>query len=292
MKPSFILAHIALFTVNLIYAANYSIAKEVMPQYIPPMGFILLRVVFATALFWGSSAFIKETIQRADIKRFILCGLFGVAMNQLFFFKGLNLTSPIHAALLMLATPILVILASNFINKEVITTQRILGIFLGAIGATILLLNGKSLSFSADMMLGDLMILINAASYGVYLVLVRGLMQKYHYITVTTWVFSIGLCFVFPFGVSDIPSIQWHSFSPMIWLAFFYVLFFVTFVAYLLNSYAMRTLSPAVVSIYIYLQPLLATFIAVGLGKDSFQWYYLYASILIGVGVWLVSVKK
>ena len=292
MKYTVILAHIALFTVNLIYAANYSIAKEVMPAYIPPMGFILLRALFATALFWLSSSFIRETIQRADIKRFILCGLFGVAMNQLFFFKGLSQTSPIHAALLMLATPILVILAGNFINKERITLQRILGIILGATGATILILNGKSLSFSSEMMLGDLMILINAASYGIYLVLVRNLMQKYHYITVSTWVFSIGLCFVIPFGVSDIPTIQWQTFSPFIWLAFFYVLFFVTFVAYLLNAYSMRTLSPTIVSIYIYLQPLLATFIAIGVGKDSFQWHYIWAAALIGVGVWLVSVKK
>src|SRR5688572_20769720 len=112
LRPAFkfmnqqVKVHLALFSVALIYGANYSIAKTVMPAYVNPFGLIVIRVVSA-ALFFGllSRFVIKEKITGwADNFRSVLCGLFGVAINQLFFFGGLNLTSPIHASLIMVIT--------------------------------------------------------------------------------------------------------------------------------------------------------------------------------------------
>ena len=187
---SLLRAHLALLIVNLIYGANYLIAKGLMPELIEPSGFILLRVLGATTLFWILRLFVKlQPIESEDYPRLILCGLFGVAGNQLFFFNGLNLTSPINASIIMTANPILVLLMASVLIGERISRVRVLGIAFGAAGAIWLILTSADGSRLSGNWLGDLMILINAASYAVYLVLVKPLMQKYSPATVISWCF-------------------------------------------------------------------------------------------------------
>ena len=176
-----LLAHIALIFANLIYAINFTFAKDVMPEYIMPSGFILLRVIggfFLCSLCYF--LFIKEKVERKDILRLAICGIFGVAINQLFFFEGLNLTTPINAAIVMTINPILVILLSFLIIKEVLTFRKTLGVLLGLMGASMLILNGEGIDFSSNHQTGNLFVFINASSYGLYLVLVKPLIQKYH----------------------------------------------------------------------------------------------------------------
>ena len=117
-----LLAHIFLFVANLIYALNYTIAKDVMPNYIEPSGFILLRVVGAVVLFsLYYFFFINEKVENKVILLLSVCGLFGVAINQLLFFEGLNLTTPINASIIMTVNPVLVLLLSYFLINESIT---------------------------------------------------------------------------------------------------------------------------------------------------------------------------
>ena len=177
-------AHIVLFIVGAFYAINYIVAKDIMPTYIGASGFILYRVLGATLLFWLVHFFIsKERIDRKDIPRLALCALFGVAMNQLFFFNGLSLTTPINASVIMTSNPILVLLASAVILKERITLLKSIGVGLGIVGALLLILlpiimGRDTLAWSQGDSTGDLMIFINAMSYGLYLILVKPLMKK------------------------------------------------------------------------------------------------------------------
>ncbi|MEN0006004.1 MAG: DMT family transporter [Bacteroidota bacterium] len=290
MSPT-LKAHIALFLVALIYGANYTIAKIVMDGgYLHPVSFILLRIATATTLFvLFHRLFIKEKIARKDYGRLALCGLFGVAINQLFFLMGLNWTSPINASLIMTTTPILVLIVSAILLGERITSLKVLGILVGAVGAGLLIAYGKKVSFDSQGLLGDLMIFINASSYGLYLVLARKLMKKYHPITVVKWVFIFGLLYVTPISSPYIVHTDWASFSLGIWLAVGYVLVFTTFFAYLFNAYALSVVSPSIVSIYIYLQPLLASLIAILWGVDVLTSVKLLAGTFIFVGVYLVS---
>lgn len=284
-------AHIALFLVALFYGANYTIAKIVLDDgYVGPKGFIILRVL-AAFLFFSlfHFFFVKEKIDHADIGRLVLCGIFGVAINQIFFFSGLKFTTPINASLMMTTTPILVLLSSAFLIGERITLLKIIGIILGACGAIALITYGKEISFQSSQLLGDLFILINAASYGIYLVIVKPLMQKYHPITVVKWVFSVGLVLVIPFGWSELTKVEWSSFPQEVWLAILYVLTFATIFTYLFNAYALKIVNPSVVSIYIYLQPLIAAIIALIYVKDELAWYKIIAAILIFTGVYMVS---
>jgi drug/metabolite transporter (DMT)-like permease len=286
-------AHIALFLVALIYGANYTIAKDVLDnEHIKPIGFILMRVITGLILFTIIHTFyVKEKVEKKDFFRLLLCGLFGVAINQTFFFSGLKLTTPINASLIMTTTPILVLIASSIMIGEKITIRKILGIIAGGSGAVLLILNGEKINFGKEQILGDLMIFINATSYGIYLVIVKSLMKKYNPITIVKWVFIFGSFFVFPFGASELTEVQWATFDFSIWSAIVYVLFFTTFLAYLFNAYALKTVNPSVVSIYIYLQPLLATTVALIFAKDNLAAIKVISGLLIFAGVYLVSSK-
>lgn len=293
MSPT-VKAHIALFFVALIYGANYTIAKEVLDQdYIQPLGFILLRVVSGMLLFWAIHLlWIREKTDRKDIWLLFLCGLFGVAINQMFFFSGLKFTRPINASLIMTTTPILVLIASSLLIRERITTNKVIGILAGMGGAILLIGYGKEVVYRPEQALGDLMVFINASSFGIYLVLVGKLMRKYHPITVVKWVFTFGFLAVLPFGYGQLSSVNWNSFPPGIWAAVVYVLLCTTFLTYLFNAYALKRVQPTVVSSYIYLQPLLAGLIALLFGKDELTGIKLLAAILIFFGVYLVSQRR
>lgn len=286
-----VLAHLALIGAQLIYGANYTVAKEVMPAFIQPFGFVLLRGLGATSLFWLVSLFVKEKMARKDFPRLIVGALFGIAINQLLFFKGLSLTHPINAAVVMISSPIMVLIMAAVLIKERITATKALGIGVGIAGTLIILLVGKSLSFSSDTFLGDFLIFINASSYGVFLVIISPLMRKYHPITVIKWVSLFGLFMVAPFGYNQFSAIEWSAFPPHVVWATVYVVVGLSFFAYLFNSVALKYVSPSVVSIYIYLQPIVATVFAISLGKDHLDWIKMASAVLICVGVYLVSKK-
>ncbi|MDC0204375.1 DMT family transporter [Flavobacteriales bacterium] len=287
-----LLAHLALFAANLIYAINYSFAKDVMPDFIMPSGFILLRVIGALSLFaFSYFLFVNEKVEKKDIVRLAICGVFGVAINQLLFFEGLNLTTPINAAIVMTINPILVILLSFLIIKEAITFRKSLGILLGLVGASMLILKGGGIDFSPNNQSGNLFVFINASSYALYLVIVKPMMGKYHPITVMFYVFSFGLLYVLPFGFTNLVDVNWAMIPPNIYLEIAFVVVCTTFIAYLLNSIALKKLSPTTVSIYIYLQPILASIFAIFWGADSLDSQKIIAALLIFFGVYLVSVR-
>ncbi len=284
----------ALFGANLIYGLNYTLAKDVMTGgYIEPFGFIFCRVTGALALFWFFHLlFYREKVDKRDLPRLALCGVFGVATNQLLFFKGLDLTAPINAAIIMTTNPILVLILSTVIAKENLSWIKALGIGIGISGALTLITLKQGFQFGTDTWIGDLFILINATSYGLYLVLVKGMMKKYKPITVIKWVFLFGYFIVAPVGWNEFTQIQWNTMPAFIVWETVYVIVATTFLAYLFNIYALKRLSPTIASSYIYLQPLLATLFAVWFGKDEITPIKVMSAVLIFAGVYLVSKPK
>ncbi|MAO46541.1 MAG: EamA family transporter [Crocinitomicaceae bacterium] len=294
-------AHIALFTVGVIYALNYFIAKGLMPEKIGPSGFIALRVLGGVAMFFAARLFVKwERVERDDIMRLALCGLTGVAINQLCFFNGLALTSPLHAALIMTTNPIFVLVASALILGTSITLRKLGGITFGGLGAVALLLNsGEEAANVASSLEGDFLILVNALSYGVYLVVVKPLMTKYKPITVISWVFLFGSLFAVPVGYNQLIDIDLTIINTVDYWAIVYVIIGTTFLAYLLNIYALNTVEPTVVSIYIYLQPIIVTLLTLGLAyagytlyKGEINYQTTLSALAIFTGVWLVSIPS
>jgi len=288
-------AHLALLGANLFYGAGFTVAKIVMPSLIQPKGFILIRVAVVTILFWlsyfGGKNF-RTKIDRKDWRTLILCAIFGVATNQLLFFQGLNLTSPIHASLMMLSTPILVSLFAVYALHEKLSINKIIGLILGVSGAVILVLLGGKDKVATNALLGDVFVLMNATSYAIYLVIAKPLMTKYRPIIVIRWIFLLGLLVVFPFGIREFTEINWHMFSFKEYAAVAFIVICCTFFTYLWNIYALRILSPATAGAYIYLQPVFAALIAVFFYFEHLSWTKVIASIFIFAGVYFVSKRK
>lgn len=283
------LAHILLFLVNLFYGANFIVSKQVMPAFILPQAFILIRVGLTVGLFLIVGAFWgRDKIEKKDFPLLILCSFFGVVINQELFFAGLNITTPINGALIMIMTPILVMLISFFSGHEKLTWQKVTGLILGTSGAFIII-SGKGLNFSSKTAVGDLLILLNASSFAIYLVIVRPLMKKYHPMAIIKWVFLLGLPWVLIFGAKQFSRIQWQTFGTTEWLSVIFVVLFATFCAYLFNILALREVHSSVVGAYIYLQPILATLISIALNKDHFTTEKIISAALIFSGVYFVS---
>lgn len=285
--------HLALWIVTIIYGATFSIAKQVMPLYIKPFGFILLRVVVASILILVFHRIaIKEKIKdKSDLLKMVVCAIFGVAANMLLFFKGLSITTPINGSVLMMNTPIFVVLISWFWYKEKITLTKALGVLLASIGA-IMLVGGTRFEFSSTRALGDLMVAANAIIYAFYLVYAKQLIHKYHPLTVTLYGFLFGTLLVLPFGIGDFMQIDWHSFTPKITGFVIFITVGSTFLTYVLNAYALRHASSSLVGSYIYLQPVCATLIAVIFATDELSIEKLVFMLVVFAGVYLASLKK
>jgi drug/metabolite transporter (DMT)-like permease len=298
MNQKSLQAHIALLLVNVLYGASHVLAKGVMPGFLTPTVFILFRVVGATALFWLVLSLTKRSkIERKDFPLIALCGLFGVAINQLFFFHGLNLSSAFNSGIIMALNPIMVVILSFFLLKERLTAFKITGITLGATGAILLTLKGSA--HIGDSRLGDLFLFLNALSYAIYLVLAKPLMKKYSPIQVITWVFTFGLFFVllFPPTLSELSQTDFQRIPTEIWWKISYVVIGVTFLTYLLTIFGLKYLSATISSAYIYTQPvmvLLFTFLfaIIGWSEDyrstitSEKILYMF---VIFTGVYLTS---
>lgn len=286
-------ALVAATLVSIIYGVTFTIAKDVMPQYVQPFGFIVLRVGGSVLLFWLLSFFgPKEKIALEDFPRIAAAALFGVAFNMLTFFKGLSYTSPIMGAVLMVTTPMIVLVLSALIMKERMKTPKIMGILLGLVGTITLILYGKSVVNASNAMLGNLLVFVNAVSYGFYLIIVKKLMDKYNAFTFVKWIYTFGFFMVLPFGWSEFQAIAWPTLGIDILWKIGFVVVFSTFLTYLLNLVSMRELKPTTVAVFIYLQPLFATIFAVSLGKDDLNLIKILSAGLIFAGVYLVTRKK
>lgn len=287
--------HAALFGAALIYAATYSLAKDLMPAYILPQAAVVWRIVGAALVFallkrWAAPH--ERIAPGADTWRAIACGVLGIGLNQLAFFKGLALTTPINAALLQTLTPIVVVLASAVLLGEKLTLLRLLGVGLGTLGAALLILSRHPTGHAAaNPLLGNLYLLFNASVFGLYVVLVGPLMRKYHAFTVLARCFLVGVVVVLPLGLPDAIATDYGRFTLTIWAELGYMVVFLTILAYLLNNWALKYASPALSGVYIYVQQVLVVIIAVALGTDTVTFDKAWQAAIIFLGVWLVGRK-
>lgn len=287
------LALVAATLVSIIYGVTFTIAKDVMPQYIDAYGFIVLRVGGSVLLFWLVWLFMpKEKIILGDFPRIIAAAFFGVAFNMLTFFKGLSYTSPISASVIMVTTPIIVLILSAIIMKERMLKRKVFGIILGLVGTAFLILYGKSIGNATNASLGNFLVFANAVSYGFYLIIVKKLMDKYSAFTFVKWIYLFGFLMVLPFGYKELQGLDIATLPEAIGWKIGFVVFFSTFLTYLLNLLSMKELKPTTVAVFIYLQPLFATIFAIGLGKDSLTLVKIISALLIFVGVYLVTQQK
>lgn len=287
------LAFLAAIGATMIYGINHTLAKGVMPHYVPPIGFIFLRVSGAAILFWGISFFgPKEKIERKDWLRMLAAAVLGMVVNMLAFFKGLQLSTPINSSVLITISPILVVLLSALFLKERITWNKALGILLGFVGALGLVLFGAEIRQDApNIPLGNLLFIVNATAYAGYLIVVKKLLAKYHPFTLMKWLFTVAIFINLPITYAEVSTIDWVNMPLRVYGVIAFVVVGTTFCTYLFNIFALTQLRASTVGAFIYLQPVLGIFFALLAGKDTLTTVKILAASLVLIGVYLASRK-
>lgn len=260
-----------------------------MVTHLSPFSVILVRVIIAALLFWLISlALKKEGVEKIDRTRVFLCSLFGTSLNILLFYKGLSITTPINATLVMTTTPILVLIASSILIKERITGSKIIGIALG-LGGVLLLTAHQFVNYSSTGWIGDLMIFFNAISYGVYLVIAKPLFIKYQPITIFKWMFLMSFLMILPFSIGDTLTVDWTVLPNHVYWVLGYIAVCATVMTFTLNAWALKKINPSLVGIYIYMQPVVATIISISSGADKLTTIKIFVALMVFSGVYLVS---
>jgi len=287
-------AHLAVIGTNVFFAVNYSLVKFISPLLVKPFALNVLRVGISLVLFWVAWLFSskKIKIKKEHWGRFVLCGLTGVAINQMLFIKGLTLTSTIHAALLILVTPLLISVFALWVLKEALTVYKVLGLLLGVGGSVLLVMQKETTPAAPNYLLGDVLIIINAVSYTTYFVLVKPLMAQYSPLQVIRMVFTIGFFMILPFGWAELQAVPWPQFGLSHAVALGGVVLTGTFLAYVFNAFGIQHLGAGVTGSYIYTQPVFAVLIATLFLNEALTIPKLLAALCIFGGVYLVSFSK
>jgi drug/metabolite transporter (DMT)-like permease len=291
---SYTKAYLAVIAANLIFAINYSVVKYVTPQFIHPFSLNVVRILVSILFFWILYLLkpSKASIQKKHIPRFIACAITGSTINQLFFIKGVSLTTPIHSSLLSLSTPIFISIIAAWLIKEGLNLLKILGLAFGVGGALMLVLLKDNNHTGSNVLLGDIMVLVNAVSYAFYLVLVRPLMASYSPVHVLRWVFTFGSLFIIPFGITEFLATNFAVLNLAQWIAIGFISVGATCLAYLFNVYGISIIGSSATGSFIYTQPLFTAAIAIVFTGEHFSWIKAVATILIFTGVYLANFKK
>ena len=285
--------HIAIFTANIIFGINTPISRSLIPEILSPFSLTFFRLFGSALLFWIASLFFKrEVVPAKDIFLIFLASLFALSFNQLPFFIGLSMTSPIDASIVITMLPILTMILAAVFIKEPITLIKALGVLVGASGALLLIFSSEHIHKGQSNFWGNIIVFGAVASFAVYLAAFKAVVSRYSAVTVMKWMFLFASIVCFPFCKDAVFSVQYSELSSSVLWRIAYVVVLSTFVTYLLIPIAQRVLRPTTFSMYNYLQPIMASLVAVMVGLDTFGVEQALAGILVFVGVYLVTQSK
>ena len=288
-------ARLAVLGGNFFFGTSVIAVKHISPILIHPMALTVIRTSVSALLFWGIYFLkpVKIGIGKKDFGILFFCAMVGIAANQTFSMRGMSLTSPIHASLLILTTPITITLLAAWMLKEKLTSLKIMGLFLGISGG-VLLVFARDISTKPgeQQSLGDLFVILGALGYSVYVITVKPLMAKYHAVHILQWIFLFGAIVIFPLGWSDLHAVNWSLFDATSWFCLIFVVLGATFIGYQLMNYSIRKLGAAVTGSYIYTQPFFTTTASMLLLHETLNFNKIAAAALIMGGVFLANYKK
>lgn len=284
--------HLFALTANVLWGLMAPIGKFALQEF-SPLSVTTFRMIGAAAAFWLLSLFCKqEQVNHRDMLRIFFASLFALVFNQGVFIFGLSLTSPIDASIVTTTLPIITMVVAAIYLKEPVTNKKVLGIFVGALGALTLILSSQASSTGGSNIWGDLLCLMAQLSFSIYLTVFKGLSQQYSAVTINKWMFIYAsMCYI-PFSYQDVAAIDWAAIStPAIWQVL-YVVLGGSFIAYICVMSAQKLLRPTVVSMYNYMQPIISSIAAVLMGIGTFGWQKGVAIGLVFLGVWIVTQSK
>ena len=286
--------HLALLLANIIFGVNNPVARMLMPEVLDPMALTFFRFSGGMLLFWIASLFFKrEHVSAKDKLLLFFASIFGLSLNQLPFFFGLSMTSSIDASIVVTMLPIVTMLLAAVFLREPITQMKAVGVLVGASGALIIVFSNNSVSQNGTgNMLGNLIVFLAVISFSLYLTLFKNLISKYQPVTVMKWMFLFATITGLPFCYNSLTEMSMTDLPLNVWLSIGFVVVFATFLGYLLLPIGQKTLRPTTLSMYNYVQPIMASLVAILVGIDRFGYQQALAAILVFSGVYIVTQSK
>ena len=281
--------HLALITVQILFGI-WPIFGKIVLRSMSSTSLVALRLAGAAVLFAVLQRRFTPLLRMPlkDIVLLTACSLLGIVGNQFLFVKGLSLTTVINVEILSTTIPVYALATSILLGYERGSSKTLLGVLLSAAGV-LYLVNPLNANLSGTTTLGNLLILTNSFLYALYLVISKSLIERYGALNVVTWIFLGGTLITIPVGIYSLQRENLAAISATTWVAVAFIIIFPTVVAYYLNAWALTHVSPSLVAIYIYLQPLIAFGLAPLLLGESWNWRTIVAAIMIFGGVALVT---
>lgn len=278
--------HLALFTVALLFSANYVISKLGMRQF-SPMVFAWLRIAAASVIL---AVLVRgqPPLSREDKRRVSGFAILAVVINAPLFLLGLSLTSVHVAAILITTIPVFTLAAAIGFGREAKSVTRIGGIAMALVGA-LMVVGGEGLAGTWQSVLGAVLLVVNCLSYALYLVLSKPAMARLSPLRVVSHMFAVGTVILLPVAAWPLMRQDWHSLTSGAWLALALVIAGPTIAAYLLQAWALRHADSSMVASYTYVQPVLATFLGAIFFGETMHPIVIVAALVIFTGVWLAS---
>jgi drug/metabolite transporter (DMT)-like permease len=283
--------YLALVGVQVLFGSLPVIAKGVL-KVIPAFGLVGFRVGITAAILLAFQAFRGRVwlVEKRDYWRFAVLSLFGVTFNQLLFISGLSLTKAANTSLLAVTIPIFTLAVGAMIGSERLRAIKVVGIVLAAFGV-LLIINPQSASFSSESTLGDVLIILNSLSYGIYVATSKEVITRNGAFRSMMWVFVFAAVICVPLGINSMAAVDLETVGTQTWLLILYIATFATAAPYLLNAWALARVNPSTVAVFVYLQPLIGFILAVIFLGEQIDLSFVIAAALIFAGVYLVSKK-
>ena len=291
-----IFGHIACFTAYLIFGLNIVVCKDLTTSgIISPISLFFLRSVGAGTLFWIISLFMpRQRVEISDFPKFIVASLLGFFLTQIFFLMAISRITPMDCSIITSLSPIYTMFIAAYALKEPLSVQKIGGVVLSLCGIVYLILNsvGSASAVTQTTPLGVLLMIGNSLCFSLYLGIFKPTIAKYSVITFMKWIFLFSSLLSLPFAFSEVITIDWQSLSVAFIAELAFLIICATFVTYLLIPIGQKILRPTLVSMYSYVQPIVAIVVSICVGMDTLTWQKIVAAITVFSGVVLVSFSK
>jgi len=293
MENKKLTGHIALFSANIIFGMNTPISRTLMPEILSPYTLTFFRLSGGLILFWIVSLFVKkEKVPAKDILLLFFASLFALVLNQLPFFVGLSMTSPIDASIVVTMLPIVTMFLAAVIIKEPITLMKTIGVLVGASGALLIVFNDTADKVGHSNFWGNIIVFGAVTSFAIYLTVFKNLISRYSPVTIMKWMFLFGTLVSLPFCYRPLIETDFSLLTSGTFWRIGYMVVFATFFGYLLIPVGQKVLRPTTFSMYNYVQPVVASLMAIFIGIDTFGYEQALAAILVFSGVYIVTQSK
>lgn len=291
-----VLGHLACLAAYIIFGLNIVVCKEISNSHIiSPLGLFCFRSIGATALFWLVSLFLpKEKVEPRDLRKIFAASMLGLYLTQIFFLVGITMVTPLDSSILSALTPIYTMFIAAIIIKEPITWKKAIGVVISFGGVIFLLFNSVGIGggVSQTQPVGVLLLILNCLSFAFYLGIFKSLISKYSVVTFMKWMFLFSMLASVPFDMKELITLDYAAMPSSYLLEVGYLVFFSTFVAYFLIPVGQKVLRPTVISMYSYVQPIIASVISIAIGMDVVSWQKVVAAIAVFGGVILVNKSR